>query len=87
MPARKIYRRRPATMAVEEAATADGYHELVVAVIHLAISDARQDRPPVRGQPEARMWLLASPDAATLIELTGLDAAPVLARLRQALGS
>jgi hypothetical protein len=71
----------------------DPYRELVLAIVHRAVQDAQGrcghpgSQSPDQIQAEAQRWLQDEGQVAALVELCGLDAEPVLRRVRQLLST
>jgi hypothetical protein len=84
--------RMPA-MAPQPERPEDPYQALVLAILHRAVQDALGHcgspgaQSPEQIQAEARRWLADERAVAALVELCGLDAAPVLRRVRRLLAS
>jgi hypothetical protein len=69
----------------------DPYQTLVLAILHRAVQDAQGHcwspgpQSPDQIQAEARRWLQDEAQVAAQVELCGLEAEPVLRRVRQLL--
>ena len=69
----------------------DPYAALALAILARAVQDATGHCSPTRGVPaavlraEARQWLQEEAALAELVELCGVDSAPVLRRVSQLL--
>ena len=69
----------------------EGYVKLITAILRQALLDAQGEafapgtQNPAQVQAEARAWLAEETGPRDLVELCGMDATPVLQRVRQCL--